>query len=114
MFDLIKEYGVMVFLLVIFILEIVLLCIKRKPKTLDDFTSIMREVVSDYLPSFISSIERPGYGEEKKKWVILQAKRVMREELGRDMSPSELKIFANYIPEKIESILSTPEKKKGA
>lgn len=106
-----KEYGVYMFLGLIFVIELLILIIKRKPKTLDEFLTILHEVAANRLPVLINQVEKPGLGSEKKEFVRVGAYRLVKKHLGRDLSPKEIEVFNSYICDAIEMILSTPQKK---
>ena len=106
-----KEYGLYMFLGLIFIIELIILLFKRKPKTLDEFLFILHEVAANRLPILINEVEKPGLGLEKKEFVRLGAYRIVKKELGRELSSKEIEVFNNYICQAIEMILSTPQKK---
>lgn len=93
------------------VLTIVLLFIKKRPKTIDDFLLIIDEVCAFSLPSFISKVEVPGNGLSKKKEVRDLALSKVSRLLGRSLSDSEKTLALKTIDESIEAILSTPQKK---
>ena len=106
-----KDYGVYMFLGLIFIIEIIIMIIKRRPKTLDEFLMILHEVAANRLPGLINDVEKPGLGSFKKESVRNSAYRLVKAQLGRDLSSKELEVFNDYICYAIEMILSTPQKK---
>lgn len=92
------------------IVSIVALCIKRKPKTLDDFTLVVSEVLS-VVPILCSKVERVGEGASKKNEVISSSLELVRQRLGRILSPKEREIVINKVSEQIEEVLKAPQKK---
>lgn len=93
------------------ILTIILLFIKKRPKTIDDFLWLVDYVCAYVLPSAISKAEFPGNGLAKKKEVMDVALSVITKKLGRTLSDSEKSLALKFIDESIEAILSTPQKK---
>lgn len=111
MIEFIDQYGIMILCALSIILELILLVFKKRPKTFDDFVSILCEV-SLSLPSMISSVEVVGHGFEKKVSVIAESEKLVQKKLGRSLSEKEVKIFNDFISSQIELILSTPQKKE--
>ena len=93
------------------ILTILLLFIKKRPKTIDDFLWLVDNVCAYVLPSAISKAEIPGNGLAKKKEVRDVALTVITKKLGRVLTDSEKSLALKSIDESIEAILSTPQKK---
>lgn len=108
-----KEWSPYIVSGLIVVLDVLILLLKRRPKTIDDFMSCLDKVLSA-LPGFISKVEYPGGGEHKKDLVIAYAFSLFKKSLGRDLSDSEYHLAKETISEQIESILSTPHKKGGA
>ena len=111
MIDFIEKYGLYILALCSILLEFILILIKRKPKTFDDFVSILSECALS-LPSMISLVEVPGKGYEKKLNVIDSFKKLVSKKLGRDLSTKEERIFNDFVSSQIELILTTPQKKE--
>lgn len=111
MVEFLQAYWFYLYAFIVVLFDILILVIKRRPKTLDDFTLILNESFSSYLPALISKFEEPGKGEIKKIHVIDCMRSIIAHRLGRKLSPKEEKIFEKFVSESIESILSTPQKK---
>lgn len=107
----IEKYGLYILAIFSILLELIVILIKRKPKTFDDFVSILSECALS-LPSMISSVEVPGKGYEKKIAVIDSFKKLVSKKLGRALSNKEMKIFSDFVSSQIELILTTPQKKE--
>lgn len=105
-----QEYKSLIVSFATFILTLILIFIKRRPKTLDDFVSSLDEVLVT-VPSIINSVECPGNGLAKKKEVLSISIHLLQKKLGRDISKSELDYAYRKIDSSIELILSTPQKK---
>lgn len=93
------------------IVTIILLFIKRRPKTIDDFLWLVDNVCAYVLPSAIAKVEIPGNGLAKKKEVRDVALSVITKKLCRTLTDSEKSLALKTIDESIEAILSTPQKK---
>lgn len=89
-----------------------LLCIilKRRPQTIEDLVYIVNDVCNK-LPEIINSVERPGFGEDKKNEVERKALLYVSRALGHSLTRSERNYAIAEIDVSIESILSTPQKK---
>lgn len=109
--NILKEWSPYILSGLIVVLDVLILLLKRRPKTIDDFMSCLDKVVSA-LPGLISKVERPGDGENKKALVVAYAFSLFKKSLGRDLSDGEYNLAKKAISEQIESILSTPQKKE--
>ena len=109
--SILKKYGVYMLLGLILLFEILILIFKRKPKTLDEFLSILHEVVANRLPILINSAESQVSASIKKLNVVDAAYAIVKSQLGRELSSKEKAVFQSYVSESIEMILSTPQKK---
>ena len=47
------------------VIEIILIVIKRKPKSIDDFRLAVSEVLT-FIPEYVKKVEKPGNGEDQK------------------------------------------------
>ena len=111
--DFLKEWSPVIVPGLIIFLDLLILILKNRPRTLDDFSSCL-EYVKNILPDLIVSVEHPGDGQSKKNLVIKGAAKVFSRRFGRDLSVSEYNIIQKAISEQIEIILSTPQKKGGS
>lgn len=109
----IKEYGGLIFSALLILLDVIILLIKRRPKTLDDFLYCLKSAV-EVLPGLISHVERPGDGASKKSDVIQYAMAIIEKDLGRTLSDTEYQFAYGQLSNQIECILSTPTKKGGS
>lgn len=91
-------------------LSFIAILVKRKPKTIDDFLLIVKEVCVS-LPDLINSVEMPGNGFSKKVKVENCSLVLVRKALGRELSKTEREFALKEIDSSIEAILSTPQKK---
>ena len=106
-----REYGVYVLTFVCFVVELILIIIKRKPQTVDDFLLALNEVRTK-LPELISKVECPGNGEIKKNKVLDIAEHALTKSIGRGLSDKEFASVRKIFGDDIETILSTPQKKE--
>lgn len=109
-FDFIIEYRKEIIGVLTLIVGVICILVKRKPKSIDDFTLALSEVLYN-LPEMITKVEEPSHGAEKKQKVIQSALRLIKLSLGRSLSTSEETIIVSKVSEKIETILATPKKK---
>lgn len=109
----IKEYGSLIFSALVILLDVIILLVKRRPKTLDDFLYCLKSAV-ELLPGFIIQVEKPGEGASKKSDVIQYAMAIIEKDLGRNLSDSEYQFAYGQLSNQIEFILSTPTKKGGS
>ena len=94
----------------LFIVEVLVFFLKKRPQTVDDFKSAVA-TVCNYLPSFIQKVEVPGRGCEKKEAVIALAFKGIKAIIGRDITNRESDYIEEIVSEQIEKILETPTKK---
>lgn len=109
--EFIKEYWFQIAYGCFTALMIVLIIIKRKPKSIDDFKLALFEALS-FVPELVISRERSGEGSSKKSEVLLSIRRYISSKLGRDLSVSEEAMINAQAALKIETVLSTPKKKE--
>lgn len=86
------------------------LIIKRKPKTLDDFSLIVSDVLSS-VPVLVSKVEEAGHGQAKKNKVLDVCLSLTSKKLGRKLSDKERSIVIDKVSEQIEDVLTAPQKK---
>lgn len=109
--EFLREYWFQLLTALAFVLEIIFIFIKRKPKSIDDFKLALSEALS-CVPELVISRERPGEGSSKKAEVLLSIRRYISSKLGRDLTVSEEAMITAQAAEKIETVLSTPTKKE--
>lgn len=108
--DFIQTYWTYISAGILILIEVLILFLKKRPKTLDDFTHYLAQCLY-HLPQFINDCEVPGHGDEKKNYVLAQAIGYMQVALGRGLSFSENRIVEENVLKQIEIVLSTPQKK---
>lgn len=108
--EFIKEYKEFIIGALTLIISIVLIFIKRRPKTVDDFISSLDEVCN-VIPSLIIKAEVPGNGLAKKKEVLSDCFSILKKHICRDLSKFEYDLAYKKFDSSIELILSTPQKK---
>lgn len=106
----IQQYWQFISAGILLFVEVLILILKKRPQTFDDFTHAVDEVVKE-LPKIISCYEVPGHGDEKKSEVIEMAYKYLFSILNRDLCVREDSYFKEVISKQIELILSTPQKK---
>ena len=73
---------------------------------------VLKTVLLEQIPSWISIVEREGSGEEKKNAVINLAVKKAGEFLGRNLSTEETELIISLASRYIELVLATPQKKE--
>lgn len=109
--EFIKEYWFQLLTALAFVVEIIFIFIKRKPKSIDDFKLCLNEALS-CVPDLVIDFERPGEGEVKRLQVINCCISGIIHKLGRKLTEQERSLVFNSISEKIETVLCTPTKKE--
>lgn len=92
------------------LLIFILLLIKRRPQTIDEFYIILNQVLR-LIPGLVLKFERPGHGEEKKQAVIEACISNIKYLLHRSLSDYELDVVKRTCSGTIEEILAAPQKK---
>ena len=93
------------------IFSIIIIIVKRRPKTMDDFVRSVDYALTQ-VASYCSSVEHPGDGEEKKRLVIKFVKNSVHNSLGRELTEKEISIIEKAASEQIEDVLSAPSRSK--
>ena len=96
---------------VLFVLTIICMIIKRRPKSLDEFVTIISDICKE-IPNYIVSVECPGHGEDKKEKVISLALKETAKRLGRSLTDQETASCWIYYSEMIEKVLEAPQRKE--
>lgn len=108
--EFLKEWNPVIVPGLVLILDLLIIFLKRRPKTLDDFENCLKDMLNN-LPYLINYVECPGHGEEKKEKVLLHCLSVLEGKMGRPLSDREDSYAEETLSEQIEVILSTPQKK---
>lgn len=106
-----REYGVYILTFACFVVEIIFIFIKRKPKTVDDFLYCLNEIRLK-VPNVVAAVEAPGNGEVKKATVIKYLTKDFEKVLGRKITERECVIVSDLISKDIEAVLAAPHKKE--
>ena len=110
LFNFLKEYGVYILTFACFVIELVFIFIKRKPKTVDDFLYCLNEIRT-LVPLYVSDVEVPGNGDIKKSTVIQVLTSLFEKKLGRKITDRECVILTEFLDKDIEAVLTAPTKK---
>ena len=106
-----REYGVYLLTFACFVIEIVFIFIKRKPKSIDDFLYCLNEIRL-LVPEYVSGVECPGNGDVKKSTVMKILLQKFESRIGRKITEKESEIVANFLSSDIEAVLTAPQKKE--
>lgn len=109
--EFLKEYWFELSAGLFALIEIILIIVKRKPKSIDDFKLAVQEALA-IVPELVLSCERPGEGYLKKQEVILSSLKLVSRLLGRKLTDNEVRFVSDSVSDKIETVLSTPTKKE--
>lgn len=93
------------------LLMIILVTIKRKPKSISDFKLCLQEALAR-VPEYVIHVEEPGNGQEKLAKVVKLGLAYISNKLGRSLSDDEAAICLEQIVKKVETVLCTPTKKE--
>lgn len=113
MLDFIKTYGSLVVGFLCLFFTLLCIVLKRRPKTLDEFISIINEVLKDvpYMVAIEELKVGSGNGSHKKSLVITEALERISALMGRDLTKEEEDTCICSISSMIESTLCAPQKK---
>ena len=106
-----REYGVYILTFACFVIEVIFIFIKRKPKSIDDFLYCLNEIRL-LVPEVVSKVEKPGNGEAKKSTVIKVLSSLFEQKLGRKITEKESAIVLDFLASDIEAVLAAPQKKE--
>ena len=96
---------------VLFIIATVIGIIRMKKKGMT-FQEILSGILMEQIPLWVSMAETDGgTGEQKRVEVLNKALNYCASKIGRQLSQAESDMIISYVSEKIEAILSTPQKK---
>lgn len=105
-----KEYGVYLAAGFEILLTIILMIIKKRPKTIDDFLEAVHAALLK-IPAFASSLEEPGNGESKKKNVLELVRLRVSKILDRSLTDTEKAYIDEKAAVQLEAVLAAPQKK---
>lgn len=111
MLDFLKSYGELIASGILFVMAVITLIVKRRPKTIDDFVQVLSDTI-EQLPKMINFVERKGFGEEKKEEVLIGSLKHVSRLLHRNLTNNEILTVRQKVGEQLEAILSTPQKKE--
>lgn len=109
--EFLKEYWFQLVCGLYAILMIVLVIIKRKPKSITDFKLCLQEALAR-VPEYVIHVEEPGNGEQKLARVVKLGLAFISNKLGRSLIGDEVALCLEQIVKKVETVLSTPTKKE--
>lgn len=109
--DFLKSNRDWIIAVALFILELLVLILKKRPKTLDNFCALINEAAA-LVPSWCSDVERPGEGSNKKLQVMICARNFVTKHLGRQLDQKEIDMLDQVMSAQIENVLSCPTKKE--
>lgn len=100
-------------LAILIALATLLVAIFKGKKEGKSVKEIIIDFITDKLPSYIRETEaHGGTAEQKKSYCLNLALRDAAKEIGHQLTVEEADYIVNKVSEKIEDILSTPQKKE--
>lgn len=110
----IVDYWQYISIGLLFIFELILLIVKKRPMSLDAFQNAWNEAIKK-IPSYIYGAEKSDElsGEGKKECVVQRTLQYISGELGRELTDKEISRVEGSISAFIEAILYCPTKKGG-
>lgn len=100
-------------LAILIALATLLVAIFKGKKEGKSVKEILIDFITDRLPSYIRETEaHGGTAEQKKSYCLNLALRDAAKEIGHQLTVEEADYIVNKVSEKIEDILSTPQKKE--
>lgn len=112
----VKEYGALILAALSVVVGLIAAIIKQRPKTIEEFTSVIDEVLAN-IPYVVSIQELKygaGHGIEKKSAAISEALNEIARRLGRKLSNEESDYCITRVSSMVESVLDAPQKKGGS
>lgn len=106
-----KEHPELIASAVCVVLTIILLFIKRRPKTVDEFSAFLSDVLT-LVASKVKNVEVPGHGDEKREKVITSCVQEMSKRLQRKLSSQEESVIRFEVSEQIDDVLDAPHRKE--
>ena len=95
----------------LFIIATVISIIRMKKKGMT-FQEIISGLLMEQLPLFVDMAEnKGGTGEQKRVYVLNKALNFASSKVGRPLTQAESDMIISYVTEKVELILTTPQKK---
>ena len=110
-----EDYWQYISVALVFIFEIIIMIVKRRPMSLDAFQSAWDSALKK-IPSFIvlaESLSDEYTGSGKKEIVLNRTLKYIQDELGRELTDKEEARVEGSISAFIEAILYCPTKKGG-
>lgn len=108
--EFLKQYWFQLVTGLFALIQIILIIVKRKPKSVDDFRLALFEALAS-IPELVTACERPGEGVLKRTEVEIGCLKYIEKVLGRSLSQNEIDLVKTDVDNKIETVLSTPTKK---
>lgn len=110
-FEYCRQNPVLILSVLTLIVEVIVIFVKRRPKTLDDFVFALNEVRS-MVAVLVEKVEVPGNGEIKKAAVIKSLVSSLSTVIGRELTEKEKGYAVKIFETDIENVLSAPKKKE--
>lgn len=93
------------------IFSIIIIIIKKRPKTLDDFVEALNYSLT-LVPQQCAVVEHDGDGSEKKRQVVKFAVNSVRNSLHRELTDAEVALIEKRASVLVEDVLDAPHRSK--
>ena len=101
----VENYKLLIMIAVL-ILEVVIFLLKKRPQV--NYSDHIKSLIDEFAPAFINLAEMSkASGNEKMSFVVQQ----LLDKCDKFILPKDRLFWTDYIVSKVESILSTPQKK---
>lgn len=106
-----RDYWQYISIVLVILFDILILIVKRRPRTIDDFLIALNEGLA-LVPVLVKQVECVGNGAKKKNDVISAVVQFVACHLGRSLTNKESEIATIYASNQIEAVLAAPQKKE--
>lgn len=106
-----KDHPELIASAILFVLALITLIIKRRPKSLDEFVSILSDVVTG-VADYMNQVEVPGNGIIKREKVISLCTEEMSKRLKRPLTVQEEAVVRLNVSDQIEKVMDAPHRKE--
>lgn len=109
--DYLLEHPELIASSILFVLTLILMFIKRRPKSLDEFVMLLDDVCKS-IPEWTSAVESPGNGVQKREKVISLGLSAMANAMKRPLTDRECAVCRITFSDQIEKVLDAPHRKE--
>lgn len=108
-----RDYWPYISVVLVLLADVVIILIKRRPKSYDAFVSAIQEILVK-VPMFVCMAEtEKTFGMEKKEYVLHHLLSYIQKRLGYELNDKQLDYFYSSVSWMVEKVLAAPTKKGG-